>query len=60
MKLFKCCMECKPPKRHLNCHSTCEEYLKDKEVVEARNKALREYKENEYRNTRYYSVKGQR
>lgn len=53
-------MECKPPKRHSKCHSTCEEYIKDKAIAEARNKALREYKENEYRNSRHYSVKGQR
>lgn len=28
---IKCCYKCVPPKRHLGCHETCEEYLKEKE-----------------------------
>lgn len=25
-----CCRECKPPKRHLHCHASCETYLQAK------------------------------
>ena len=27
---FECCRNCKPPKRHVGCHSKCEEYLEEK------------------------------
>ena len=28
---IKCCKNCVPPKRHLACHDTCEEYRAEKE-----------------------------
>ena len=35
---IKCCKDCVPPKRHLKCHSNCEEYLKEKAKNEEVNK----------------------
>lgn len=32
MPTFKCCMECKPPKRYLGCHDRCPEYIKIKKA----------------------------
>lgn len=29
---IKCCLNCK--KRHLNCHSKCDIYIKEKEIIE--------------------------
>ena len=39
MAIVFSCKNCVPPKRHLGCHSTCEEYIKQKaEHDEARKK----------------------
>lgn len=29
-----CCKDCIPPKRHIGCHDTCEEYKKEKAEYE--------------------------
>ena len=45
--IIKCCKNCVPPKRHLRCHSTCEEYKRDKEKLEAlKEKEQEEKKKN--------------
>ena len=31
---INCCRHCVPPKRHLHCHSECEEYKKEKAELE--------------------------
>ena len=31
---IKCCKDCVPPKRCLRCHSTCEDYLREKAEYE--------------------------
>ena len=36
-----CCKDCVPPKRHMNCHSTCPEYKKQKKVHDAERDASR-------------------
>lgn len=33
-KLFECCENCKPPKRHPTCHDTCPEFAIDKAFYE--------------------------
>lgn len=33
---IKCCKDCVPPKRHVRCHSKCEEYNKEWEENEKR------------------------
>lgn len=44
---ISCCKDCVPPKRHIGCHSTCEEFLAEKAEYEAEkaieNKARKEY-----------------
>ena len=44
MSLFDCCKNCSSPKRHSGCHITCEEYIKDKQVWEARKTLIEENK----------------
>ena len=39
--MIECCKDCIPPKRHLKCHSTCKEYLKEKEIYEKRKETLK-------------------
>lgn len=31
---IKCCYKCVEPKRHIGCHSTCEDYIKEKAEYE--------------------------
>ena len=38
---IKCCKGCVPPKRTPTCHSTCEEYLKEKAKWEEEKKAIK-------------------
>lgn len=38
---FECCKGCVPPKRHVGCHSECEEYLKDKEELKKRKEQIK-------------------
>lgn len=39
---IRCCNGCVPPKRHLNCHSTCKEYIKEKTKWKEDKKKIRE------------------
>lgn len=34
MAKISCCKDCIPPVRHIGCHSTCKQYLKEKEELE--------------------------
>lgn len=38
---IKCCVGCVAPKRHVGCHSKCEEYLKERAELTKENEALR-------------------
>lgn len=35
---IKCCKGCVAPKRHVGCHDTCKDYIKEKQENEAQNK----------------------
>lgn len=37
--IITCCKRCEAPKRHLGCHSTCQEYLAERARMDAANKA---------------------
>ena len=37
-----CCKDCVPPKRHVGCHSTCEQYRKEKIQLEIDKKKVKE------------------
>ena len=43
IRQFHCCKYCKPPKRHIGCHATCEEYKDAKQerdlLIEQKKKA---------------------
>ena len=45
---IKCCKNCKPPKRHLACHDTCEEYLEEKARYEYEKDVIRKRKNLEH------------
>lgn len=36
-----CCKNCVPPKRHLNCHATCKEYIDAKAQFEENKKKFK-------------------
>lgn len=38
---IKCCKGCVPPKRTPTCHSTCEDYLREKAEWEEEKKAIK-------------------
>lgn len=38
--IITCCKRCEAPKRHLGCHSTCQEYLAERARMDAANKAM--------------------
>jgi hypothetical protein len=38
---FHCCRWCVPPKRNPYCHSYCPDYLKEKEIFEAKMEKIR-------------------
>ena len=44
--MIRCCNGCVAPKRHLGCHSTCPDYIKEKrqhdEACEVRRKAIKQ------------------
>lgn len=42
------CKECKPPKRHPGCHSTCESYLKSAEEAKQRRNIIQKEREQDY------------
>ena len=44
---IKCCKNCIPPKRHLACHDTCEEYLGEKAKYEHEKAVIRKRKDLE-------------
>lgn len=39
-----CCKNCVPPKRHPGCHSTCEQYLKEKTEYEKQKEYAKAHK----------------
>lgn len=39
-QMNRVCRDCKPPKRHPGCHSECEEYLKERDAIEALRKEI--------------------
>lgn len=45
---IKCCNGCVPPKRNPYCHATCEEYLREKEIHDA--KMAEDYKRRYIKN----------
>ena len=53
MKFFEECRVCKPPKRHVGCHATCADYIRNKKVLNERNDIIYEAKQQEYLNSRY-------
>lgn len=44
---IKCCKDCVAPKRHPGCHGTCEEYKKEKAILDTQNKKIREEKDKD-------------
>lgn len=48
--MINCCNGCVPPKRHVGCHATCEDYISEKKKhEETRAKIQKERKkENEF------------
>ena len=47
MSDFKCCLDC--PRRKISCHSTCPDYIKEKEKHDATEKEKRSKEINDYR-----------
>ena len=48
MLVYKfCCKNCKPPIRHIGCHSTCEKYLSDLEDYNKKVAPLKEHERQE-------------
>lgn len=45
--MFESCMKCVAPKRRPGCHSTCEEYKKDKEMLDRRKNKIHMEKDKE-------------
>lgn len=50
---IRCCIDCVPPKRHVGCHSTCEEYLKEKAEWDAVKEEERKNRMVDYTITNY-------
>lgn len=48
-----CCKDCVPPKRHLNCHSECDDYIQEKSKHEEVRNEIRKLKTADY-NMHYY------
>lgn len=46
MKKITCCMDCE--KRVLGCHSTCEEYIRQKSIVDDKRKQEQEWRNKHY------------
>jgi hypothetical protein len=44
---FDCCRYCKPPKRKLECHGSCEDYAKAKAIHDADMDRVRKAKKEE-------------
>ena len=45
MSKITCCFKCVPPKRTPTCHSTCDDYLKERDAMLAEKAASNTYKE---------------
>ena len=52
---IKCCKNCVPPKRSPRCHSTCEDYLREKAEYE-KEKSQRIKKSNEEKDILEYQL----
>ena len=48
-----CCENCVPPKRHVGCHSTCEDYLIEKAEWEQKKELIKEDKKKNQRISAY-------
>lgn len=47
--MIKCCKDCK--KRHLGCHSTCEDYIREKSEHDNLRSIIREHYQIQYSNS---------
>lgn len=45
MGKIRCCKDCKPPKRQIYCHSYCEEYIKEKAILDDIREKERKWRE---------------
>lgn len=45
--MIKCCTNCVAPRRHIGCHSTCEEYKKSKDLLDAHKDTIAKAKAKE-------------
>nr|DAN18125.1 MAG TPA: hypothetical protein [Caudoviricetes sp.] len=55
--IITCCKRCEAPKRHLGCHSACQEYLAERAREDWAAKARRaEHSADEYEITRHLSA----
>lgn len=53
MLIIHCCKDCK--KRFMNCHTYCEDYIREKEELTARKQQIRSSNEiNDYRRYQQY------
>ncbi len=50
---ISCCKDCTPPKRRIGCHGYCEEYIKEKVVLEQIREKERKWKEANLGPTKY-------
>lgn len=39
MPIILCCKDCVPPRRHIGCHATCQEYASERARMDEANKA---------------------
>ena len=46
--VITCCKNCKPPKRHIGCHSDCKQYIKEKEEFEKQKAKIDKNKQMTY------------
>lgn len=53
MGTIRCCKDCIPPKRKVGCHAYCEEYIKEKAVLDAIREKERKWKEVNLGPTKY-------
>ena len=45
--MINCCNGCVPPKRHIGCHATCEDYISEKKKHEKKLKEIRRRKKED-------------
>lgn len=53
MSKIRCCQECVPPKRHVGCHGTCEEYIKERAELDESKEEERKNRLQDYTITHY-------